>query len=211
MIYGGGRLLPDIEGFRYQVYVAEQGKPLPQANHRDHRLPDEHDATAWHFVSSDQDGHIQACGRLHLGADIPTGQMLAMGLGHLDASRDASIGYVSKLMVDPEQRGSGLVMTLMRRMVEFGHSDPHGGEMAFFHCHPRLVELYERAGGRRFGRTFRDPHVGEQVPMFIMGGDIDHFTACRSPMRRIARSFAVPSYRKHQLLSLLDVGSGMAA
>ena len=31
VIYGGGRLLPQIERFRYQVYVAEQGKNLPSA------------------------------------------------------------------------------------------------------------------------------------------------------------------------------------
>ena len=201
--HGSELELDELERFRYRIYIEELGKSLPGADHARHRLGDADDASAFHFIAHSDGGDVVGCVRLHMAPDIPANCIAQLGLARFAAAHDRAFGYVSKLMIQRDLRGLGIAQELMRHMVRFGHSAPFFGETAFFHCHPRLVPTYERVGFRRFGRIFRDPHVGRQVPMHIVGGDVAHFERCRSSLLRTAREFRIDDVRKARLFALI--------
>lgn len=203
MAYGAGAHLEAIERFRYGIYVQEMGKRLPYAQHDQLRLPDPYDDTAHHLFALDRRGNLVGCVRLHMAPTLPGEFLDAMKLGAFAKAYDRPFGYVSKLMVRRSSRGLGVALGLMKAMVRLGHTDPFRGEVAFFHCRQRLVSLYERMGLRTFGEPFDDPYVGLQVPMFILGGDVEHFTLCRSPLLSVARRFPLAFERKAKLLAAL--------
>lgn len=194
----------ELERFRYAIYIEELGKPLASADHKTRRLPDPADPSAFHFTFHGHSGEIVGCVRLHLHPRLPQGVVQQLGLADFERQHDRPFGYVSKLMVAKGFRGGAVSVALMKAMVEFGHGAPNHGEVAFFHCHPKLVRLYEKFGFRRFGAAFEDAQSGStQVPMFIMGGDTAHFRACASPMALTAERFNIPPARKAQLLRLI--------
>src|SRR4051812_29053384 len=69
--YGLGSEIKDLHRFRYEIYVAEQRKILLEADHVARTLPDQHDASAYHFVVRDLFGRTVGCCRLHIGGDVP--------------------------------------------------------------------------------------------------------------------------------------------
>lgn len=192
----------ELERFRYQIYIKEQRKPLPWADHARERLPDPFDGSGHHFTyhcGTD----LLGCSRLHVHEEVPLEALHRLNLAGFAARYDGQFGYVSKLMVARTRRGVGVPYELMKAMVEVGSSDPWRIEIAFFNCHPKLVPLYERTGFRRFGATFEDPHVGAQVPMHIICGDVDHFRHCGSVLTATASRFRIHPERKRALLALI--------
>jgi predicted GNAT family N-acyltransferase len=200
---GSDFALDELERFRYRIYIEELGKSLPTADRARRRLGDPDDASAFHFIARAGNGDIVGCVRLHMAPDLPEDCIGRLGIARFAAEHDRAFGYVSKLMVQRDLRGLGIAQDLMLHMVRFGHSAPFFGEIAFFHCHPRLVPTYERVGFRRFGRPFLDTHVGRQVPMHIVGGDVEHFERCRSSLASTAREFRIDEKRKARLSALI--------
>jgi predicted GNAT family N-acyltransferase len=182
--------LEDIERFRYSIYIAEQHKPLPAADHLTRRLPDEDDRTALHFCIRNASGQLVAYARLHCMENIPALAVARLDLGALLRESPETIGFISKLMVDKSMRGRTNAVRLIMSMIQYSCERFKHGEGAAFHCSSELVPLYTRMGFRVYGKPFIDPHVGLQTPMVVIFRDVEHFEKCGSPIASVLRPLA---------------------
>lgn len=203
-------MLPSLERFRYEVYIAELKKSLPQADHLNCRLPDEDDLGAHHFIATTKQFEVDGCIRLHVSPAVPDAVKQALRLDNLLAGYRSPYGYVSKLMVRRTLRGGFVVLKLLEAMEQFSHNHFADGELGFFHCHPKLTRLYERYGFRKFGTMFNDPNVGQQVPMYFMIRDAEYFKEIGSPLYWIAKKRPIQKEVKEHLLTLLHSEGGNA-
>jgi predicted GNAT family N-acyltransferase len=182
---------------RYRIYIEELKKDLPWADHAQKRLPDPYDSGAIHFAVCRLGGHPVGCARLHLGTAIPKDPLEEMDIVHLVQRDGFRCGYVSKLMVDRSLRGKGASLLILMRAIEYGAAA--GAEYGVFHCHPKLCRLYERYGFRRFGKPFEMAHVGIQICMVNLFGDVDHFVKVGSPLAEFVQRFRLPEDRLRAL------------
>lgn len=182
--------LEEIERFRYSIYVAEQHKPLPAADHRALRLPDIDDSAAMHFCVRDDARSLVGYARMHYAQSIPAATVSRLGLGDLLGQSPQSLGFISKLMVDKSLRGRTNAVRLIMSMIQYGCDRFPEAEGAVFHCSSELVPLYMRMGFRPFGRPFVDPHVGLQTPMVAIFRDLEHFEECGSPIALIVQDLS---------------------
>jgi predicted GNAT family N-acyltransferase len=180
--------LEDIERFRDSIYIAEQHKPLPAADHLTRRLPDEDDRTAYHFCIRNGSGQLVAYARLHCMENIPVLAVARLELGDLLRQSPETIGFISKLMVAKTMRGRTNAVRLIMSMIQYSCERFKDGEGAAFHCSSALVPLYTRMGFRVYGKPFIDPHVGLQTPMVVTFRDVEHFEKCGSPIASVLRT-----------------------
>lgn len=160
-----GADLAELERLRYAVYVEEQHKPLPQADHVERRLGDPLDTTAQHFVLL-AGGALVGCGRLHAG-NVPA--HIVERVGPPCPVPPGQVGYVSKVMLLPAARRSSAAGALLGTMLDWGLR--RGLQLALCHCAPPLVPLYRRLGLRPTGQVWFDPHVGEQHGLYLTRED----------------------------------------
>lgn len=177
--------IEEIERFRYSIYVAEQHKPLPAADHRTKRLPDADDHSAFHFCIRNSAKELVGYARMHYAAAIPSAEITQLGLGDLIQHAPKSLGFLSKVMVDQSLRGRTKAVRLIMTVIQYGCERFGEAEGAVGHCSSELVPLYTRMGFRPFGSSFIDPYVGHQTPMVAIFRDIAHFEECRSPIASI--------------------------
>ena len=184
----GLALIEDIERFRYSIYVAEQHKPLPAADHAARRLPDADDASAFHFCMRNSARKLVGYARMHYAEAIPASAVSHLELGDLARHSPKALGFISKLMVDKSLRGRTNAVRLIMSMIQYGCERFEDAEGAVFHCSPELVALYMRMGFRPFGSPFIDPYVGQQTPMVAIFRDLAHFRQCGSPISAIVEA-----------------------
>lgn len=177
--------IEEIERFRYSIYVAEQHKPLPAADHRTRRLPDADDHSAFHFCVRNGAKELVGYARMHYAEAIPAAEIAQLGLGDLIQHSPKSLGFLSKVMVDQSLRGRTKAVRLIMTVIQYGCERFGEAEGAVGHCSSELVPLYTRMGFRPFGSSFIDPHVGHQTPMVAIFRDLAHFEQCRSPIASI--------------------------
>jgi predicted GNAT family N-acyltransferase len=170
-----------LQRLRYRIYVGEQKKDAPGADHPRQLLASQDEETGHHFLLGDRPLEPVGCVTLHLGRHIPREARRWLGIERFLEADGYRGGYVSKLMLDRSMRGHGAAIPLLLAMMAFGHRA--GGDYAVFHCNPRLVPLYEHLGFERFGRPFVEPHVGPQVPMVNLFCDAAHFRRAAAALR----------------------------
>lgn len=189
--------LAAIARFRYEIYVEELAKPLPQADHVTRRLLDAHDGGALHFYVAGVNG-VEGCGRLHVG-NVPFDVVECLALSDLLATYRAPICYLSKLMVVKGKRGAGTCLAILGAM--YRHAMENGAYLSVSTCNTRLLSLYERLGLRVFGERFVDPYVGVQVPLVMLVEDREHLSKTRSVFLDILdRSTHIPSLTRVEFL-----------
>jgi predicted GNAT family N-acyltransferase len=177
--------IEEIERFRYSIYVAEQHKPLPAADHQAQRLPDADDHAAYHFCMRNSARKLVGYARMHYAEAIPSSAIAHLELGDLVRHSPKVLGFISKLMVDKSMRGRTNAVRLIMSMIQYGCERFEEAEGAVFHCSSELVSLYSRMGFRPFGSPFIDPYVGQQTPMVAIFRDVAHFRQCGSPISAI--------------------------
>lgn len=187
VLYGLARI-EEIEQFRYSIYVAEQHKPLPAADHQAKRLPDQDDAVAFHFCVRNSAKKLVGYARMHYAESIPADAIVHLQLGDLVQHSPKVLGFISKLMVDRSLRGRTNAVRLIMSMIQYGCERFAQAEGAVFHCSSELVALYARMGFRPFGKPFIDPYVGQQTPMVAIFRDLEHFEQCGSPIAGIVEA-----------------------
>ena len=180
--------IEEIERFRYSIYVAEQHKPLPAADHQAKRLPDADDHAAFHFCMRNSAGKLVGYARMHYAEAIPASAIAHLELGDLVRHSPKVLGFISKLMVDRSLRGRANAVRQIMSMIQYGCERFGQAEGAVFHCSSELVSLYQRMGFRPFGSPFTDPYVGQQTPMVAIFRDLEHFRACHSPISAIVEA-----------------------
>ena len=180
--------IEEIERFRYSIYVAEQHKPLPAADHLTKRLPDADDHAAFHFCVRNSEHKLVGYARMHYAETIPSSAISHLELVDLVHRSPKVLGFISKLMVDKSLRGRTNAVRLIMSMIQYGCERFKQAQGAVFHCSSELVPLYTRMGFRPFGSPFVDPYVGKQTPMVAIFRDLEHFKQCGSPIAMIAQS-----------------------
>lgn len=190
--------LNEIERFRYSIYIAEQQKPLPTADHKQGRLPDADDQTALHFCIRNFSGRLVGYARMHYSMGIPAHTVERLELKDILARMPHSLGFISKLMVDQSLRSRTNAVRLIMGMIQYGCTNYKEAEGAVFHCVPELVPLYIRMGFRPFGRPFLDAHVGIQTPMVAIFRDLEHFEKCGSPIAKVLGNLPAPDAKMNE-------------
>jgi len=160
-----------IEQLRYRIYIEEMHKPLPWADHASQRLPDAFDEGAAHFYTAHENEPTSSA-RVHVG-NVPATVSHKLELEDWCAAYGAPWGYASMLMVSRDRRQGLLVIRLMHRIYTFARD--RSCSVAFCHCNPGLVPLYEKIGFRCFGKPLHFEHVGAQIPMVLFLEDRAYF------------------------------------
>jgi hypothetical protein len=183
--------LLSIFRLRYEIYVEQQGKPLPTADDMLRIVRDELDQVATNFYVGSDRGEIVACGRSTLGVwppvcDAPFSIAAFSGFCRED------LYYVSKVMLNPRFRSRSAIPNLFIAMYRDARikNSPFG----IANCNPKLVPIYSRYGWRRFGPEFVDPFAGPQVPILIVTSDIDYLRRKRSVLIEAAEEFPNGSF-----------------
>ncbi len=174
-----------IYRFRYQVYVEEMGKTLSGADHVQRLIHDPvDDFSTLLYITDGRD--LQATLRLtwvDQGA-IPERHRSYYALDRFSERPPGELALASRLMLSPDQRGSGLLGRLLVRAYEICRQK--NVRFVFCDCGPALVQLYENLGFRRYKDNVYDPDTGLKIALVLVTEDLEHLRACASPLYRLA-------------------------
>lgn len=178
--------LTAIYRMRYEVYVEQQEKPLPTADHKLRIVRDDLDDVATNFYVGNNARELVACGRATIGV-WPRFCDLAFRLPAFTGFDRKDFYYISKVMLNPRLRVPTAVPSIFKAMYRDGRQrkTPFG----IANCNPRLIPVYERFGWRRFGSEFTDPSAGPQIPILIVAPDVVYLRKIKSALVPIAEEF----------------------
>lgn len=126
---------------RYDVYVAELGRQVEVADHDRKQLTDSEDVEGI-VIGVFCDGQAVATARLNI-ADARSQFVEKYALGQALSAQNR-IAIVSRLMICPSLRGTGVFKLLVKWLFTLGHR--LGVSHAFIECREHLVRLYETIG-----------------------------------------------------------------
>lgn len=177
-----------IYQFRYKIFVEEMTTPVHAADHKRKMIIDDldkHSTLIYALIGS----KIIATSRVTIG-DIDQFPDWLASIFSLNKFKDMlhdypnrNIGLTTKMAIDPAYRGSTVMFRLIAEMYKI-YND-HQIQFSFGGGNPRLIQLYERVGYRRFTRNFTEPGYGLLIPIVFIHDDIDHLKAVRSPLFRL--------------------------
>lgn len=157
-----------IERFRYEIYVAEQGKLVAAADHDNRRLADGDDEGASHYLY-EVHGMVSGYARLHLGV-LPRGLGRRLGLEAWLMQEGVFAAYLSKVMLKPDRRGGFAFAMLMRHL--YRDSRLAGVNLAVCHANVTLADQYQTFGWQKVGEHLVNiPGMAPQVPMVLVPGN----------------------------------------
>jgi predicted GNAT family N-acyltransferase len=171
-----------VQRLRYEVYIEEQGKPYPEANHAERLLSDSLDHTA--VVLGAFDG--AACAgtvrfnRLDCRATAEQFAEQTSGCG-FDAAAPAQVCITSRLAVAKAYRTSAAVCeALLGRVYEEGLKA--GGEYCYLNCRPPIRVLMRRFGFEEVEPPFSHQLLGPLHRFKLKLRDEAALRAARSPI-----------------------------
>jgi len=178
--------LSAIARLRYSVYVVEQQKQYPAADHRLCSLPDAWDRVSAHWLVSDDDDCIAAVRYTALAdAGWGMGEEFRLPESLVLRSLRTRLSIVSRLVVRAPERFHlrelhGLFVAV------YEHGLARGDVATCVHCALPLQGLFERVGFQAYGDSFELPGSGRlHQPMILFLDDHDRFRAARSPLARV--------------------------
>ena len=173
-----------IYRFRYNIYIEEMGKPMPDADHERRMLHDEYDPRSIHLYA-ERDGEIAGALRLIWGRDgLPPVFVDWYGLEMFREFSPTEISFTGRLMAAKQYRSSLLGVSLAQEIYRIARES--GLAFDFIHTTQPLVGYFERLGYRRYKSDFLDPDLGPRTPMILVLQDIAHLETCQSPFLRTA-------------------------
>lgn len=181
--------LEAVHRFWYQVYVEEMGKDFASADHHNRRLADDLDAASSILFAADDSGRVVGSVRVTWSGlvDWPDHLRELYDTDRFDAYDRSAYSITTRLMVDPQYRGTGLVGRIMADIYLLGRERKCQFNLCY--CEPSLVQLYEQMGTRRYKEHVYDPDTGLRIPLALVTEDLDHLTRVRSPFARLAAKF----------------------
>lgn len=175
---------------RYEVYIAEQGKPYPEADHTQRMLSDELDETA-EIIVAESSGHIVGTVRANWFDSAST------RLRYLDMfqmvedkpTRAERVAVCSRLAALPGHRHSRARELLFESIYEVGLA--RSTELCFATCTPALVRMFKQYGFREYATPIDDLIAGKLCRMLLVLDDLDHLASVRSPFTMIAQRYSL--------------------
>lgn len=172
--------LATVARLRYAVYVHEMGRHPAGCDDENEQLSDPEDAFSQVLAAYDGDTlvgtvRLTTVDRLDAGSSWRG----VYGTGDFPVAEDKQ-QVISRLIVRGDYSGQLVAPKLL--MAAYDSLRATGGELAFLHCPPHLVALYEVMGFRRYREGFSHAEAGFRLPMVLIAGDWAHFEAVKSPL-----------------------------
>ncbi|MBP2636955.1 MAG: cyclic nucleotide-binding protein [Firmicutes bacterium] len=184
----------EIYRFRYQIYIEEMSKHLPEVDYENMQLHDDMDE--WSTLLYAKIGSkIIATKRITIGTigdfspEIIDFLSLETFAKNNSMPSQQEFAFITKVMVSPVYRSSPALYLLMAKAYEICCHNHIQFIFGISHFH--LLSLYEQIGCRRYYKNFFLPNNGLAVPIVLLTDDVEYLRKVRSPIFRIARK------RKH--------------
>ena len=192
---GSAAELRDVQRFKYDIYVAEMGRYGAVADH-ENRLLVEADDDASHIYQARVEGKLAATMRLTWGGDTFDGRG-ALGERHfeqydlapfLEAATLDQIVVGERMMIDPEFRGTSLLVEMFTAFMTFANE--RRIQLIFGDCEPHLLNSYQALGYRTYTeRNVNRPETGYLIPLVIVAEDLDYMRRIGSPLAGVLHDF----------------------
>jgi predicted GNAT family N-acyltransferase len=171
---------------RYAVYVAEQRKSYPSADHQREIFSDDLDSSATIVLVTDGSG---SCGTVRANfldsVGVRSAYQNEIDLSLFSLVPDPCISVCSRLAVLPEHRGRIVSSLLFSQIYRYGLS--RNTQLCFEACVPSLLPIFRRYGFREYVPPFVDPIVGHLHRMVLVLDDLAYLERVRSPFLAIAK------------------------
>ena len=192
--------LMEVYRFRYKIYCEEMRRPQSYADHLRKTISDPLDACAMNFAAWESD-RIVGVVRVNLARDMKLSdyeELYQMGT-FADAHPDRT-AIVTRMMIEPQKRGSRLAVELSAACYRFGLA--HGIKFNFIDCNAHLVRFFKAIGYRDYIGTRIHHEYGEVTPMVFHLEDHRHLQEIRSPLYSVAKQLAIPlADASHRLMN----------
>jgi predicted GNAT family N-acyltransferase len=176
---------------RYSVYIGEQQKEYPEADHHRAVLKDELDEHAAIVLVTRPDGN--PCGTVR--ASFMDCEAVAETYqGRFELARFSqiprrSIAICSRLAVLKSFRATAVARMLLTEVYQYGIE--HDTQLCFEACAPMLKRFFIRYGFREHMPPYYDPVAGTLHRMVLVLDDISHLEQTGSPFLATARRLGV--------------------
>jgi len=169
-----------VARLRYAVYVHEMGRRPQGCDDSTEQLSDPEDAFS--IVLAAYEGEtmvgtirLTPVDRLEPGSDWRN----IYGTSEFPVAEHQQ-RVISRLIMRSDFSGHLVAPKLL--MAAYDSLRAGGGELAFLHCPPHRVALYEVMGFRRYRAGFSHAEASFRLPMVMIAGDWAHFEAVKSPL-----------------------------
>ena len=178
----------EIQRLRYEVYYEECRHETDGLDHARRLLRDEGDEDAT-LAYVRKEGRVVGTVRIDFGADgnVPAEFREWFALDRFADFPEATLSFVTRIMVDREWRSSPVLGLLIRACYELGRR--RGVRFAFCGSSSHLVWLYEAMGFQRYKENIVVPGFATQIPYVLVTEDVEHLKAVRSPFLKQAQRF----------------------
>jgi predicted GNAT family N-acyltransferase len=180
----------EIYHFRYQIYIEEMSKHLPEVDYENMLLYDDMDERST-LLYAKIGSKLIATKRITIGTITDFPQVVSDFLSLETFAKSSTMhneqnfAFITKVMVAPAYRSSPALYLLMAKCYEIC-CDSHI-QFIFGISHFHLLNLYEQMGCRRYYRNFFMENNGLAVPIVLLTDDVEHLRKVHSPVYRIAR------------------------
>lgn len=171
---------------RYDVYIEEQGKPYPEADHCNRLLTDDLDIDG-EIIVAQFDGHIVGTLRANWFDSAATRARYRsmFELDRFSLISPAQIAVCSRLAASHDHRHCRarelLFETVYRRGLQ------RGTRLCFAACAPLLLRMFRKYGFREYAGPLNDPIVGRLHRTLLVLDDLQHLARVASPFDPIAK------------------------
>lgn len=182
---------------RYDVYIAEQGKPYPDADHENRLLTDELDAEGAIIVATAPDGTVIATVRANWFDEVATRSMYAatFDIGRFSEVPYAAMAVCTRLAAHNEHRHSIARARVFELIYEVGLD--RGTRLAFASCARPLLRMFRSYGFREYADPVQDPIVGTLHRTVLALDDLPYLARIDSPFAPIARARGLTAATTH--------------
>tara|TARA_R110002072_G_scaffold234586_2_gene392178 strand:- start:4145 stop:4729 length:585 start_codon:yes stop_codon:yes gene_type:complete len=165
--------------FRYRIYVQDQGRQEPYADHERRTLREPLDERGW-VLGAFQDGRVVGTLRTNPRRDGSLdGYESLYGIDRLPTEVQEQVAITTKLMVEPNIRG-GLVALRLAKLT-YAMALERDVSWNYVDARDETVPLFEKLGHRVLRRDLEHPAYGRANLMCLSLRDIDHLVQVQSP------------------------------
>ena len=195
---------------RYEVYIAEQRKPYPEANHEDRILTDELDAEGEIVIVKDKGEVLGTVRTNSLASPLAHAKYCeVLGIQELPDMNLSRSVVSSRLATNAGHRRAVVRSMLFEKIYE--HQLTRGTRHCFAVCAPPLVRMFRRYGFREYAMPIHDAIAGTLHRTLLVLDDLDHLRGIHSPFVAIAEKLGVAATPDSQLNQLFQNYKGCHA
>ena len=175
-----------VARLRYEVYIAEQGKPYPEADHERGLFLDDLDHGAGIVLVRDGQGDAIGTVRGNVidSLSIAAFYRRVFEFGRFGNMPQEQLGVCSRLAVLAKHRHSAVCDLLFETIFAYGIEKRT--RLCFAACAPALLRLFRHYGFREYASPIEDPHAGTLRRTVLVLDDTPFLESIQSPFFTIA-------------------------